>query len=137
MESGCGKSERISGFCKNLVWDNGYIQVVSAPTRGDALLDIYFVRAVSSFISCNIVPWISDHNGVLLEVEWDEISREPKVERIVPVYYKTDALGMQAFLREKFNRWSGSGSCLEKTRKSYKNIIFEGIKHYVPKKNSE
>ena len=90
MERGCGKSERISGVCTNLVWDNGYIQAVSGPRRGYALLDLYFLRLEISFISCNIVPGISDHNEVLLEVEWDENFREPKVERIVPVYHKTD-----------------------------------------------
>jgi hypothetical protein len=37
-----------------------------------------------------------------LEVEWDEICREPKVERIVPAHHKTDAFGLQAFLQEKF-----------------------------------
>jgi hypothetical protein len=51
-----GDAEKASGFCKNLVWGNGYIQVVSGPTREDALLDIYCLRPESSFISCNIVP---------------------------------------------------------------------------------
>ena len=69
-------------MCKNLVWGNGHIQVVSGSTRGDALLDIYLLRPESSFVSCNIVPRISDHKGAFL----DEICREPKVERIVPVY---------------------------------------------------
>ena len=94
-----------SGFqaCGNyLVWDNGYTQVVSSPTRGDALLDIYLLRPECSLISSNILPGISDHNGVLLEVEWDEICWEPKVERLVSVYHKTDVLGLQAFLRECF-----------------------------------
>jgi len=53
------------------------------------------------------------HNWVLLEVEWDEICGEPKVGRIVPVYHKTDVLGLQAFLRETFNLWGGNGSCTE------------------------
>ena len=35
---------------------------------------------------------------------------------------------MQAFLREKFNLWAGNGSCVEEIWKSYKDIIFEGIK---------
>jgi len=78
------------------------------------------------------LPGISDHNGVLLEVEWEEICREPKVERIVPVYNKTDVLGLLAFLREKFNLWAGNGSCVEKVWKSYRDIIFEGIELYVP-----
>jgi hypothetical protein len=76
---------------------------VSGPKKGDAMLGIYLLRPESSLISCNIVPGISDHNGVLLEIEWDENCREPQVERTVPVYHKTDVLGLQAFLREIFN----------------------------------
>ena len=82
------------------MWDNVYTQIVSVPTRRHALLDIYFLRTASSLISCNIFPGISDHNWVLLEVEWDEICQEQNVEGIVPVYHKTDVLGLQAFLRE-------------------------------------
>ena len=95
------KARGLQACVNNLVWDNGYTQAVNGPIRRDALLDIYLLRPESSFISCNTLPGISDHNGVLLEAEWDEICREPKVERIVPVYHKTDVLGLQAFLGEK------------------------------------
>ena len=81
--------KKVSGFqafVTNLVSGNGYTQAVSGSTRGDALLNIYLLRRESSLISCNILPRISDHNGVLLDVEWDENCREPKVERIVPVF---------------------------------------------------
>jgi hypothetical protein len=47
------------------------------------------LRPESSLISCNILPRINNRNGVLLEVERDEILQEPKVERIVPLCYKT------------------------------------------------
>ena len=47
------------------------------------------------------------------------------------MYHKTDALGLQAFLREKFNLWAGNRRFVEEIRKSYKDIIFEGIKRYV------
>jgi len=130
-------AEEASGFqaiLNVLVWDNGYTEVVRDPTRGDALLDIYLLRPESSLISFNILPGISHLNWVLLEVEWDEICREPKVERIVPVYHKTDVLNLEVFLREKFNLWVESGSCVEEIRKSFKGIIFEGIKRYVLQK---
>jgi hypothetical protein len=117
-----------------LVNKNGYTQVVSGPTKGDALLDIYLIKPESSLISCNILSGISDHKGVLLEVEWDEICCEPQVERIVSLYHKTDVLGLQAFLREKFKLWAGNGSCVVEIWNSYKDIIFEGIKRYVPNK---
>jgi len=134
LDRGAEKANGFQACVNNLVWDNGYTQVVSVPKRGDALLDIYLLRHECSLISCNILPGISDHNGVLLEVEWDEISRETKVERIVPVYHKIDVLGLQAFLLENFRLWSGNGSSVEDIWESYKDIIFEGIKRYVPQK---
>ena len=97
-KGGAEKASGFQAFVNSLVWDNGYIQAVSDTTRGDALLDIYLLRPESSLISCNILPEISDHNGALLEVECDEICGEPKVERIVAVYHKTDVLGLQDFL---------------------------------------
>jgi hypothetical protein len=46
----------------------------------DALLDIHLLRPESLLISCNILPGISDHNGVLFEVEWDGIVGFRKLE---------------------------------------------------------
>ena len=82
------KANRFQARVNNLFWENGYTQVVSGPTKREALLDIYLLRPECSLVSCNILPGISDHNGVLLEVEWDEISREPRAGRQVPVYHK-------------------------------------------------
>jgi hypothetical protein len=90
------------------------------------------LRAENSLLSCNILPGTSDHNRVLLDVEWDEILGEPKVERIVPLYHKTDILGLLAYLRERLNLWGGNGRCVEEIWKSYSDIIFEGMKPYAP-----
>jgi hypothetical protein len=43
-------------------------------------LDIHLLRPESSFISCGVVLRISDDNGVLLEVEWDEHGMELKLK---------------------------------------------------------
>jgi len=59
-------------FINRLVWDNRYIQVVGKPTRGDSLLDIYLVRPESTHVSCGTVQGMSDHCGVLLDVDWVE-----------------------------------------------------------------
>jgi hypothetical protein len=45
-------------FVNRLVWENGYMQVVDSVTRGDALLNVYLVRAESSFTSCSTVEGI-------------------------------------------------------------------------------
>jgi hypothetical protein len=62
----------VQASLNKLVWDNRYAQMVSGPTRGDSILDIYLVRPENFFISCRVVPGISDHNGVLIEVDWAE-----------------------------------------------------------------
>jgi hypothetical protein len=100
-------------------------------------LDIYLLRPDNTLNSCNIVPGISDHSGVLLEVEWDENCRETKIERIVPVYHKTDVLGLQNFLRENFNLWAENGSSIEEIWRSYKEIVFnrawvkDSLRYYI------
>ena len=63
------KSSGFQAIENNLLRDNGYTQVVSDPTRGDALLAIYLLKLESMLISCNMLPGINDHKGVLLEVE--------------------------------------------------------------------
>jgi hypothetical protein len=76
---------------------------------------------------------ISYYNGVLLGIEWDDICREPKFKRIVPLYLKTNISGLQVFLWYKFKPWAGNGSCEEEIRKNFKDTIFEGINLYAPK----
>jgi hypothetical protein len=110
---------------------NGFSKVVDSPTRGDALLDFYFVRPESSFTSSSIVQEISDNCGVMLEVEWAVSGCEPQVERVVPVYNKTDVLGLQNFLRDKFAVMASNGSCVEEIWKNFKNILYEFIERFV------
>ena len=118
MERGCGKSERISGLCKQLIWYNGYTQAVSGPARGDALLNIFLLRPECSLISSNILPGISEHNGVLLEVEWEEICREPRAERQVPMYQKNRCFRLASISAGKVLlvgwKWQLRGGHMEK-----------------------
>jgi len=94
LNGNAGGNSVTQALINSLVWENGYSQVVNSPTRGDALLDVYLVRAESSFTSSTIVQGISDHSRVILEVEWEESGCEPQVERVVPVYNKTDVSGL-------------------------------------------
>jgi len=70
----------------------------------------------------------------MLEVEWEESGCEPQVEREVPVYNKTDILGLQIFLRDKFTVWASNSSCLEEIWNNFKNIVYECIERFVPHK---
>jgi hypothetical protein len=62
-----------------MVWENG-----------DTLLDVYLVRPDSLINACAIQQGISDHCGVLLEVEWEENYCRSERERLVAVYNKTN-----------------------------------------------
>jgi hypothetical protein len=95
-------------------------------------LDIYLLRPGSSLLCCKILPGINEHNGVLLEVEWEEICREPEAERIVPLYHRTYIGCLKSFLRDKFNLWAGNGSCVEEIWRDFKDRIFVGMKRYGP-----
>jgi len=117
-----------------LVWDNGYTHVVGKPTRGDSLLDVYLVRPESALISCGTVQGISDHCGVLLDVECAEKAFVTQEKRLVPAYHKTNVLGLQQFPRDKLPTCENNGSCVEEVWKNFKNIVSEGIENFVPHK---
>ena len=85
----------------SLVWENGHSQIMDSPTPGDASLDVFLVRPESSVTSSSTVQGISDHQRVILEMEWEDDCCEPQVERVVPVYNKTDVLGLQTFLHKQ------------------------------------
>jgi len=50
---------------------------------------------------------------VILEVEWEDKCSESQVDRVVPVYNKTDVSGLQTFLRDKFVVCAGNDSSVD------------------------
>ena len=90
---------------------------------------------LSAIVHClRQVQGVSDHQAVTLEVEWEDTCREPHVERVVPVYNKTDVSGLQTFLRDKYVVWASNGSSVEEIWNKFKNIVYEGIERFVPHK---
>jgi len=74
---------------------------------------------------------------VILEVHWEENYCEPQGERVVPVYNKTDILGLQTFLRDKFAGWASNGSTVEEIPNRLKNIVYESLERFVPHKTQK
>ena len=108
--------------------------MADTPTRGNSLLDIYLIRPESAFITCSTVQGISDHCGILLEVEGIGSGVEPQQKRSVPAYNKTDVIGLQTFLWDKLTTWANNGSCVEDIWNKIEDIIFEGVERFVPYK---
>ena len=67
-------------------------------------------------------------------MEWEENCCAPQVESLVPVYQKTEVLGLQTFLRDKFGIWASNGSCVEEIWSNFKEILSECIERFVPHK---
>jgi len=129
-----GGNSGTQALINSMVWENSYSQVIDGPTRGEALLDVYLVRPESSVTSSGIVQGVSDHLAVILEEEWEDTCTEPQVEKVVPVYNKTDASRLQTFLGDKFVVWASNGSNVEEIWNNIKNIVYESIERFVPHK---
>jgi len=80
------------------------------------------------------VQAISNHNGVIIEVDWEENCLEPHLERIVPVYNKTEVLRLHTFLSDKFAVWASNRSSVEELWNNFKNIVHESVVRFVPHK---
>ena len=105
---------------------------MDSPNRGDAFLDVYLFRQESSATSSGTVEGVSDHLAVILEVEWEDTCTEPQVERVVPVYNKTDVSGLETFLRDKNVFWSSNGNNVQGIWNNFKNTVYESIDRFVP-----
>jgi len=129
-----GGNSGTQALINSLVWENSYSQVIDSPTRGDALLDVYLVGPESSVTSSGIVQGLSDHLAVILDLEWEDTCPEPQVEKVVPVYNKTDVSGLQTFLRDKCVVCASNGSNVEEIWNNFKNTAYEIIERFVPHK---
>jgi hypothetical protein len=69
---------------------------------------------------------------VLLEVEWEEKYCRPIVIRRVPVYHKSNTMGLQTFLWGKFAIWAGNSGCVEEVWNNFKSIILQGNERFIP-----
>ena len=69
-----------------------------------------------------------------MKVEWGDTCTGSQVERVVPVYNKTDVSGLQTVLRDKFVVWTNNGNNLQEIRNNFKNIVYQIIERFVPHK---
>jgi hypothetical protein len=120
----------------NLVYEHDYIQVVNGSTREDSLLNVFLVRPENSVTYSGIVQVIGDLRAVVLEVKWKDICNKPQVQRLVPVYNKTDITGLKTFLRDKFVAWASNSKSVEEIWNNFKNIVYEGIEQFEPHKKN-
>jgi len=86
----------------------------------------------NSVTSSGIVKGVSDHQVVIVEVEWEESFSEPHVKRVVSVYNRTDVSCLEIFLCDKFVIWASNGSNVEDIWNYLKNIVYGSIERFLP-----
>ena len=57
-----------------------------------------------------------------------------QLEKVIPVYNRTDVLGLQIYLRDRFADWANNGSSVEEIWNNLKNIVHESLERFVPHK---
>ena len=58
----------INRFILDTLYDTGLEQVIKFPTRGNNTLDIFMTNHPSLVLKCKVIPDISDHDIVLVEI---------------------------------------------------------------------
>ena len=77
---------------------------------------------------------ISEHCGVLLDVESIGSGVVTQQKRSVLMNHKTDVLELQRFLLDKLPTWANNRCCVEDVWNKFKDINFEVIQRFVPHK---
>ncbi|MCG7865188.1 MAG: hypothetical protein JAY74_02330 [Candidatus Thiodiazotropha taylori] len=113
--------------------DFGLVQMVSEPTRGDNVLDLFLTSNETLVNQVEILSGISDH-----EISVSNISIKPKIcqqkPRSVPLYRKTDWDSFRKFMASKSSEILGSfqQSTVEEIWNALKTALDSGIKQFVP-----
>jgi hypothetical protein len=82
--------------------------------------------------SCNVIQFPEYPASSLVAVQTALLQLPFADINNLLVYHKTDILGLQNFLRDKFARWAKNSSCVEEIWKHFKEIVFESIKRFLP-----
>ncbi|MCG8046380.1 MAG: hypothetical protein JAY66_11960 [Candidatus Thiodiazotropha taylori] len=132
MKPGCRLLSLYKDFLSCLD-DFDLVQMVSKPTRGDNILDLFLTSNHTLVNSTEILPGISDHDIISATV-----SVKPKLNkqkpRSVPIFRKADWDGFKLFIREKSFEILGrfQESTPEEIWNAFKSALNSGIEKFVP-----
>jgi len=112
-------------------------QIVLKPTRGDNILDLCFTSHPDRINQCIIVPGLSDHDAVIVEVLYNlPFSRKPK--KRVYCYNRADWDGLREELIELSSHYfERNVNCTKSVQENSKYIcdnLLKAIDTYVPVK---
>ena len=113
--------------------DFGLVQMVSKPTRGDNILDMFLITNPTLVNSVEILPGLSDH-----DISISIVSVKPKINRkktrSVPLCRKADWDGLKSFMQAKVSGILASfqESTDEEIWNAFKPSLNSGIEKFIP-----
>ncbi|KAJ4451854.1 hypothetical protein ANN_03332 [Periplaneta americana] len=103
-----------------------------AATREDR--NVFLIRPWDSFHSSQVLPRISDHNSVQLELNWLQTNFRIDITRKIWQYNKTDINGLQGYLIDQHNKFLDEDKNMDQVWENFKRILIEATSKYVPYK---
>ena len=127
-----GTGGRAQNLVNTLVREGNFTQVVHYPTRMNSVLDIFLLKTPELVKTCNVLPGISDHEAVYLELYWNMNINAETENKIVYSFHRANGDAFRHYLRNEFEEWARRGSDIEDIWVSFKQILNKGIDAYVP-----
>ena len=116
--------------------DFGLVQMVSKPTRGDIILDLFLTSNHTLLNTVQNLPGLSDHDIIIANVSVTPKMKRQK-PRSVPLFRKANWDGYKSFMREKslYILANFQESTVEEIWHALKTALNSGMETYIPSKN--
>ena len=115
--------------------ENGLVQEVREPTRDANTLDLIATNIHERVIKTEVLPGISDHSCVLMEISM-RINRRKQAPHKIWLYKRADWQGLSDHLESELKKIN-ENMTVEETWKIMKTSIEDGIVKYIPSKISK
>jgi len=135
VKSGCPHATNHQYFL-DTIQDFGLTQIVDTPTRGKNILDLVLTNQPSSVLRAEVLPGLSDHDVVFLELRVTPCKNTQK-ERKIPLYGKANwdniRKDLQNTLRE-IKQIESQGKSVNETWNLFQSSLEISINKNIPTK---
>ena len=122
----------------DMLHHHGLTQVVTEPTRGENVLDLIATNCPNQVNRLEVIPGISDHEVVYVELEATPCRRK-QVPRLVPIYSRADwpKLKEHAAIIADTIRNTKTNATVDQLWETFKSLLLEGVSKFIPHRRTK
>jgi len=116
--------------------DNALTQLVEEPTRNRNTLDLMITNIPSKVLRLSVIPGISDHEAVFMELDTRPVSHKQQ-PRLIPLYKNARWDSMREDIKDLYTRISSmvdSGSDIDTIWSTFSSNLKSSIRSHIPHK---